>query len=643
MNPGRLAVISTVLLAVSVLVFTPVKASAASSSGEGSSAAPLKGRLVFHGKGVPGGKVFLSSSYPPLQGEKIYEFRTDAEGYFEAAAPPGRYYVYATGRDEKGKPIFAFSGQNPVEVGRKERFLGLKAVAVSRPKIQKGEEDVAALSGRVTFEGKPVEGAYVYLYTDSGTSYKGLGFAISPPTDRQGRFGIYDLLETQYVIVARKRKSGKKTGPLEEGDLYCFYPGNPVNLFEGKELVVDIPCVEKEKDVPYSVVTSGSSISISGYVVDRMGNPVKGVYAFVYDTRVFGHKRPYSHSGKTGEGGKFTINIDKPGTYYLGARENFGYTPRPGELFGFYSGTPDHSIRLKEGERREGIVIVVDRVLGNGETAREPIVQKRVYDRGMPVRAIEKDTVLSGTVVVEGVLVVPKGVTVTISPGTVVKFKRIDVDGDGIGDGEFYVEGGVIVKGTKERPVIFTSAEENPSPKDWKYFFINMAERAQIEWLISEYAFSGVQIHFTKATVRNSVFRHNIDGLRFSTVRGVFESNLMVDNVYGVRYEERATEAVLRRNRITGNRVGIFAVTECRGGLKIVENDIYGNERYDFKLGNRQKEDVPAGGNFWGTSNLTEVEEMIFDGLDAEGLGRVLVKPLATRPFIPQLKTIEGK
>ena len=89
--------------------------------------------------------------------------------------------------------------------------------------------------------------------------------------------------------------------------------------------------------------------------------------------------------------------------------------------------------------------------------------------------------------------------------------------------------------------------------------------------------------------------------VRFSTAEGVFERNKMTENVYGVRYEERNSKAILTRNDITGNRVGIFCVMESAGKIVLRENRIHGNADYDFKLGNRQKKDIPAQENWWGT------------------------------------------
>jgi hypothetical protein len=153
---------------------------------------------------------------------------------------------------------------------------------------------------------------------------------------------------------------------LEQGDLYGFYPGNPVYLKGGMVTRVRLETIEKEKPLSYAEITSGTETLLEGRVVDRMGAPQAGVYAFVYDNRVFGHMRPYGHSGKTDSDGTFEIYLDRPGVFYLGARENFGNSPKPGERFGFYDGTPDHSIEVPRGKTISGLVIVVDRILPEG-------------------------------------------------------------------------------------------------------------------------------------------------------------------------------------------------------------------------------------------------------------------------------------
>ncbi len=250
----------------------------------------------------------------------------------------------------------------------------------------------------------------------------------------------------------------------------------------------------------------------------------------------------------------------------------------------------------------------------------------------LPVRGIDRDETWSGAVRVRGSVIVRKGARLTILPGTVVAYDKIDIDGDGIGDSELYVEGEIVAEGTAGRPIVFTSAEKAPAPRDWKYLFINLSPRAVLAHCVSEYAFSGVQIHFSRASVSRCVFRNCVDGLRFSTAEGMFDGNRMTGNVYGVRYEERNSKVVLSRNDITGNKVGIFCVMESPGKIVIRENRIHGNADYDFKLGNRQRADIPAAGNWWGTADAAAIRSRIFDRRMEPELGEVLFEPFLPAP-----------
>jgi hypothetical protein len=307
----------------------------------------------------------LHGRYAGAAGTPALSVRTAADGGFASRVPPGSYYVVAEGTFE-GTPVFAFSGQNPVRLESGKRWLGMKAVPAERPVAGTGEPGRGAVvAGEVRYLGAPVENAYVYVYSDPESLFKGMGIAMSPPTGPDGRFEVENLPESTYFLVARKREAGAATGPLEKGDLYGFYPGNPVYLKDRASTRVVVEMVEKEKTLSYSEVTSGAETVLRGTVVDRAGVPQAGVYAFVYDDRVFGHQRPYAHSGRTGADGTFAIYLDRPGTYYLGARENFGNSPKPGERFGFYDGTPDHAVSAAGGAV-PGLTIVVERILPGG-------------------------------------------------------------------------------------------------------------------------------------------------------------------------------------------------------------------------------------------------------------------------------------
>ena len=54
---------------------------------------------------------------------------------------------------------------------------------------------------------------------------------------------------------------------------------------------------------------------------------------------------------------------------------------------------------------------------------------------------IKEDTTWAGDVVVDGVVVVGRGATLTIAPGTTIRFRQRDTNRDGIGDSEIRVLG----------------------------------------------------------------------------------------------------------------------------------------------------------------------------------------------------------
>jgi hypothetical protein len=56
------------------------------------------------------------------------------------------------------------------------------------------------------------------------------------------------------------------------------------------------------------------------------------------------------------------LSFPKGGTYYLSARSELGGTPAPGELYGRYQGSPNHSLRVRTGKALEDIDIFVEEV-----------------------------------------------------------------------------------------------------------------------------------------------------------------------------------------------------------------------------------------------------------------------------------------
>jgi len=234
---------------------------------------------------------------------------------------------------------------------------------------------------------------------------------------------------------------------------------------------------------------------------------------------------------------------------------------------------------------------------------------------------------------VDGVVIVAKGGKLKIAQGTRVVFSVRDDDGDGIGDSELRIEGSLEVTGAENDPVIFTSAAANPGPADWKYIMINHADGANVSNAVVEYAYSGIQIHYTRGFFSGLVARHNVDGFRFSTAPVTLENSLLTQNVNGIRFEERGAGATVRRNILSGNKVGVFAVIKCRG-LTVFEGNLFEkNLDYNVKMGQRQSEDIPMKENWWGHLESAAIKDTFFDGRIEPELGRVVFEPyLKKRP-----------
>jgi parallel beta-helix repeat protein len=250
------------------------------------------------------------------------------------------------------------------------------------------------------------------------------------------------------------------------------------------------------------------------------------------------------------------------------------------------------------------------------------------YDHGY----ITRDTTWGGTVILRGQTVVKRGTTLTILPGTVVKFEWIDEDGDEIGDGELTVEGRLVARGTKERFITFTSARENPGMKDWTYVQISVNKDAVVEYCRFEYGFTGVQVHYSTATIRNCLFRYNFEGIRFSTTDVRIENNDFVENYYGIRCEAHGSRTVITKNRFSGNENAFFPVQKNWDSVKIHENNFEGSRGYDVKFGMNQKQDMDFTRNWWGTVKPEEIEARIYDGNREATLGRVRWAPFLSEP-----------
>jgi hypothetical protein len=65
-------------------------------------------------------------------------------------------------------------------------------------------------------------------------------------------------------------------------------------------------------------------------------------------------------SAPTEADGVFVVHFARPGIYYVGAREQYGDSPAPDELFGLYDASADHGLEVAASGEPAPLRIVVE-------------------------------------------------------------------------------------------------------------------------------------------------------------------------------------------------------------------------------------------------------------------------------------------
>ncbi len=201
---------------------------------------------------------------------------------------------------------------------------------------------------------------------------------------------------------------------------------------------------------------------------------------------------------------------------------------------------------------------------------------------GMVTKAgtLKHDETWSGEIFVSWVEV-PENVTLTIEPGTVVKF-MYSRDYKNPDKGSLQINGGVLKAiGTPEEPIWFKSDASEPINGDWEGIFISDSRHNNIiKYSIVEYAYIGIQFWTSSGTVANSI-------VRWITAEGIYmeRSNPTIENntIYGTGFNGIAMEqfnenVVIRCNRIENNQgAGIHGeATKATLENNVVANNIFG-------------------------------------------------------------------
>ncbi|GFE58817.1 right-handed parallel beta-helix repeat-containing protein [Geobacter sp. AOG1] len=171
-------------------------------------------------------------------------------------------------------------------------------------------------------------------------------------------------------------------------------------------------------------------------------------------------------------------------------------------------------------------------------------------------QVLAEDTTWRGEVLVEGGVTIAPQATLTVEPGTVVRFRR--ADGTVGGGAALLVRGRILANGSKEKPVLFTSAYDGAVAGDWDGIVLLASEKKNLlEHCRVEGAVTGCEVLFSSLTLKHVRFTTCGTGAEFKDSSAVISGGGASDCVTGMVLRE--SEVDLREAGFTGNRRGVVA------------------------------------------------------------------------------------
>lgn len=163
------------------------------------------------------------------------------------------------------------------------------------------------------------ENSFVYLFKNI-TDYPDKPYLISNPTDKDG-YCQEEIEPGKYFVITIKRKTGLPGGPVENGDYFSYFGGNPIDIFTGK--ITNVNLIISQKILPSNKIIDAedkNESGIKGKILFK-GAPVSHAYAYVFKTTDHYFKsQPNYLSSQTDIDGNFTIELPE-GIYYLFAKK----------------------------------------------------------------------------------------------------------------------------------------------------------------------------------------------------------------------------------------------------------------------------------------------------------------------------------
>ena len=229
------------------------------------------------------------------------------------------------------------------------------------------------------------------------------------------------------------------------------------------------------------------------------------------------------------------------------------------------------------------------------------------------------------TYIVQGTLEIPREITLSIPPGTTVKFERnarVTVQG-------ILKIGTPLAQEQVTQLVHLTSNNIGPALGDWNGIFFDHTHDLEsfIRGAVVEYATVALDIKTTSPTIAACTLRLNETAIALDGSDANIRYNDIVDNSVGISTIGRQTLPRIEKNSIAKNETGIF----CENVQSTIQHNNLSANVFALRL--NVKFDLVVINNWWGNSDPVEIARVIIDGADpgliAKQIGTVHYKPFA--------------
>jgi len=181
---------------------------------------------------------------------------------------------------------------------------------------------------------------------------------------------------------------------------------------------------------------------------------------------------------------------------------------------------------------------------------------------------ITKDEIWSGTILVEGDVIVSKNGSLTIDKGSKVKFTK---------NTKLVVDGTLYSEGQENKSITFTSNETDPKPGDWGGIIFNESSlNSKMEFCVIQFH-SAILCRSDSLKLNNCIIAEgSLAGIIFEITSPTIEDNIITKNNVGIICD-KSSSPTISHNAITSNlNDGI----ECKGSsFPTISYNVISNNR----------------------------------------------------------------